>query len=76
MSMTVQVRLTDDEAEVVRQRTQQGQSQSQVVHEAFACLMNTEIDALMAEGYEEMAAANAAFAESVLPAQREVVPDE
>ncbi len=75
MSMVMQVRLPDDEAEFVRHRAQNGKTKSDVLREAVACLKSQETMALMAEGYDEMASVNAAFAESVLPAQREVVPD-
>ena len=76
MSMIVQVRLPDYEAEFVQQKVQKGKSRSDVLRESVACLMEQELKTLMAEGYAEMASVNATFAQSALPAQRAVVPNE
>ena len=75
MSMTLQARLTAEEAEFVRRRTAAGQRPADVLHEAVACLRRQETRALMLEGYREMAAFNAELAEADMGSATEILPE-
>lgn len=75
MSMVMQVRLPDDEAEFVRHRAQDGKTKSDVLREAVACLMSQETKALMLEGYREMAAFDLEIAEADIGAGADSLPD-
>jgi len=75
MSVVMQVRLPDDEAEFVRHRAQDGKTKSDVLREAVACLMSQETKALMLEGYREMAAFDLEIAEADIGAGADSLPD-
>ena len=48
-------------------------AKSQLAQEAFSLWLKKETEALMAKGYEEMAAEDKAFADVSLEAQREIL---
>jgi Arc/MetJ-type ribon-helix-helix transcriptional regulator len=75
MSMVMQVRLPDDEAEFVRQRAQNGKTKSDVLREAVACLRAQETNALMLEGYREMAAFDLELAEADIGTGADSLPE-
>ena len=75
MSVVMQVRLPDDEAEFVRHRAQDGKTKSDVLREAVACLKSQETKALMLEGYREMAAFDLEIAEADIGAGADSLPD-
>ncbi len=72
---TMQVRLTDEEAEFVQRRAQHGKTRSDVMREAITCLRNQEIKALMLEGYRECADLDYELAEAAMGAQAEALPE-
>jgi hypothetical protein len=71
----VQFRLPDDIREFLREEANERRTtQTDVVIEALGLLRRQRLEALMAEGYREMAEADLALAEEFWPIDRETWP--
>ena len=74
--MPVQFRLPDDIREFLREEaTERHTTQTNVVIEALGLLRKQRLDALMAEGYREMAETDLALAEEFWPVDQETWPE-